>query len=70
MSTKSVRIGETVYGPDQFIPLEIVAQCLGLSVRTIRDMASRRTLPVHKVGRSVGVRIRDLDEWIDRKRLR
>lgn len=68
MSTTSVRIGETIYGPDQLLPLETVAQYIGLSVRTVQDMARRRTLPVHKIGRTVRIRISELDEWLeDRK---
>ncbi|WP_075109842.1 helix-turn-helix domain-containing protein [Halofilum ochraceum] len=70
MSTKSVRIGETIYGPDQLIPLETVSQYIGLSVRTVQDMASRRALPVHKIGRNVRIRISELDEWLTDTKVR
>lgn len=46
-----------------------VARMLGLSVRTVRDMAARRELPVYKIGRCNRFLVREILEWREQKKV-
>ncbi len=46
-----------------------VAEVLGLSVRTVRDMAARRELPVYKIGRRNRFLVREILEWRDQRKV-
>lgn len=46
-----------------------VAGMLGLSIRTVRDMAARRELPVYKIGRRNRFLVREILEWRDQRKV-
>ena len=48
----------------RLLPLNEAAERLGVSVRTVRTWASRRVIPVAKIGRRVLVPEADLEAWI------
>jgi excisionase family DNA binding protein len=52
-------------GIDQLLGVEEVADCLKLSVRSVRRLISRKELSVIRIGRSVRVRLEDLNSFID-----
>lgn len=54
---------------EQLIDAKQVAVMLGLSVRTVRDMASRRELPVYKIGRCNRFMTREILEWRDERKV-
>lgn len=56
------------YYPDDMISVEQAVPLLGLSKRTIQDMAARRELPLYKIGKSVRFRVRELEEWLQTKK--
>lgn len=55
--------------PDEAVDAKVAARLLGLSVRTVQDMAARRQLPVYKIGRAVRFVVSELLEWRETKRL-
>ncbi|WP_038071563.1 helix-turn-helix domain-containing protein [Thioalkalivibrio sp. ALMg13-2] len=52
-----------------FVDKGVVARCLGLSVRTVETLTSKRELPVYKFGSSVRYRFGEILEWAEQKRL-
>jgi excisionase family DNA binding protein len=51
--------------PSELLTLEEVGKLLKLSLATVRREASSGSLPTVKLGRSVRVRRRDLDSYIE-----
>lgn len=43
---------------------------IGLSARTLREMAARGELKANRQGRSVSYDIRELDKWVERSKVR
>ncbi|MCS4504302.1 helix-turn-helix domain-containing protein [Arhodomonas aquaeolei] len=68
MKNIQLHVGADTYGEDELLPVPLVAKVLGISVRTARDMASRRELPIHKIGKCVRVRVGDLMDWMSERR--
>ena len=65
-----INIADKTYGYDERVDSQVAAQILGLSPRTIRDMATRRELPIYKVGaRTIRYRISDLLDWAEGKKI-
>ena len=50
---------------DQLLTVAEVADCLKLSVRSVRRLIARNQLSVIRIGRSVRVRLEDLNSFID-----
>jgi hypothetical protein len=63
-------IGEKAYGYDQLVDCHTASAIIGLSARTVRDMAVRREIPVYRISRNVTrYLVRDLVEWSEAKRV-
>lgn len=45
---------------DQLIDCRVASMLLGLSLRTVRDMASRRELPLYKIRGRVFFEVKDI----------
>ena len=54
---------------DSLVDKAWVAEFLGLSVRTVQDMTSRRELPVYKIGRSVRFHPEEIQEWREKRKV-
>ena len=57
------------YSGDELVDVDVAVRMLGLAKRTVQDMASARKLPVHKIGRNVRFKVRELVAWIETKRV-
>ncbi|WP_372588615.1 helix-turn-helix domain-containing protein [Pseudoalteromonas xiamenensis] len=66
-SNQTICIDGISYGVDQLVDCKVIARLVGLSHRTIEDMASRRELPMYKVGRSNRYCIADILTWLSEK---
>lgn len=67
---RQVSIADRTYGYDERVDSTVASQIVGLSPRTIRDMATRRELPIYKVGsRAIRYRVSDLVEWVEQKKI-
>ena len=55
---------------ESLIDAEIVAKLLGISVRTVRDLASKRLLPVYKIGRANRFLVREILAWRDERKVK
>lgn len=53
-----------------FYTVSAVAEMLDMSADTIRREIASESLPAYKIGRSVRVRYKDLEQWLDGKRFR
>ena len=66
----TIIIGNAEIGIDELVNSHIAAKICGLSSRTIRDMAVKRTIPIYKIGtRSNLLLVRDLLQWREQKRI-
>lgn len=54
---------------ESLVNSRVVAELLGLSVRTIGDMAARRELPVYKIGRSNRFLVKEILDWRDKRKV-
>lgn len=64
-----VAIEDRLVGYDELVDAELASKIIGLSPRTIRDMAVRREIPVYRVSNNVTrYLVRDLVEWSEGKR--
>jgi len=52
------------YGTDQLVDCKVVARLIGLSHRTVEDMATRRELPMYKIGRANRYKVGEITEWL------
>lgn len=69
-SEECLNIEGRIIGFDELVDAEAAAKIVGLSARTIRDMAVKRKIPVYRVSRNVTrYLVRDLIEWSEDKRL-
>ena len=67
---KYINIENKSYGHDEQVDSDIASRIVGLSPRTIRDMATRRELPIYKVGsRTIRYRVSDLLKWVESKKI-
>lgn len=57
------------YYPEDLISIAQAVPLLGLSKRTIQDMAARRELPVYKIGKCVRFRVSELDAWLEERKV-
>jgi excisionase family DNA binding protein len=57
------------YGVDQLVDCKIIARLIGLSHRTVEDMATRRELPMYKVGRSNRYKVDEILNWLNINRV-
>lgn len=55
--------------PGALVGANWVAEFLGLSIRTVQDMTSRRELPVYKIGRNVRFHPEDIQEWREKRKV-
>jgi transketolase C-terminal domain/subunit len=68
-SDQTICIDGETYGVDQLVDCKVVARLIGLSHRTVEDMASRRELPMYKLAqRANRYRVREIIEWANAKR--
>ena len=54
---------------EQYVDKSYVASYLGMSVRTIEDLTSKRQLPTYKFGSSIRYRFGDIREWAQSRKL-
>lgn len=54
---------------EELIDAKVVATLLGLSIRTVRDMASRRELPLYKIRSSVRFKVDEIRAWRDERKV-
>jgi excisionase family DNA binding protein len=54
---------------ESLVDAATVAEILGLSLRTVQDMAARRELPVYKIRRCNRFLVREMLEWRDQRRV-
>jgi predicted DNA-binding transcriptional regulator AlpA len=55
---------------DELVDAEMVSLMTGLSIRTIRDLASQRRIPCYKLStRAMRYRVAEIIDWIDRKKV-
>jgi excisionase family DNA binding protein len=67
---KQISIADKTYGYDERVDSHVASQIIGLSPRTIRDMATKRELPIYKVGsRAIRYRVSDLLEWVEGRKI-
>lgn len=59
----------TRYFLEDLISVEQAVPLLGLSKRTIQDMASRRELPVYKIKKCVRFRVSELEAWLQERKV-
>lgn len=64
INNQTIIIDGKEYGTDQLVDCKIVARLIGLSHRTVEDMATRRELPMYKVGRSNRYKISEVLSWV------
>lgn len=58
------------YCGDELVTCETVALMTGLSKRTIEDMASRRELPMYKLGKRANrYKVREIINWMEARRV-
>lgn len=67
MTTYVINLSELT--GEELVDANVAAQLLGIAVRTVRDMASRRELPIYKIGRSVRFKVSELKEWRESKKI-
>lgn len=48
--TRQINISDKTLGLDELVDSDVAARILGLIQGTIRDMAAKRTLQIHKIG--------------------
>lgn len=65
----TITIDGTEYGTSQLVNCKIVAKLIGLSHRTVEGMATRRELPVRKIGRLNRYCITDILTWCNERRV-
>ena len=69
-NNRYISIEENNIGIDQLVNYKIAAKILGLSPRTIKDMGSKRAIPIYKIGvKTTRFLVRDLLDWIDEKKI-
>lgn len=67
---RSISIADRTYGYDERVDSVVASQIVGLSPRTIRDMATKRELPIYKVGtRAIRYRVSDLLDWVEGRKI-
>jgi excisionase family DNA binding protein len=66
-STTLIRLDQLT--GEELVDSRVAAKILGLSIRTVGDMASRRELPLYKIGRSVRFKVNDLYAWRESRRI-
>lgn len=67
MTTYVINLSELT--GEELVDANVAAQLLGIAVRTVRDMASRRELPIYKIGRSVRFKVSELKEWRESRKI-
>lgn len=61
---------ERQYNDDDLVDSYGAARVMGLSPRTIRDMATKRLIPLYKLGpRTTRFKLRDIKNWAESKRI-
>lgn len=53
---------------DELVGARVVSRALGLSLPTVRGMASRRELPLYKIGHSVRFDLEEIFQWRNERR--
>lgn len=69
MKNFSLVINGETYSSHQYVDAVVASSLLGLSRRTIQDLAARRVLPVAKFGRANRFLLKDLWEWAQKRRV-
>lgn len=54
---------------EELVDGHVAARLLGLSHRTVQGMASRRALPVYKIGRSIQYKVQELLDWRGKRKI-
>lgn len=69
-SSDYITIGDVRYGYDEIVNAKVASRIIGLSERTIRDMAVQRLIPIYRLARNVtGYLVSDLVEWTEERRI-
>lgn len=63
-NNQAIIIDGIEYGADQLVDCKVVARLIGLSHRTVEDMATRRELPMYKIGRANRYKVGEIVEWL------
>lgn len=61
---QTIIIDDKEYGTDQLVDCKVVARLIGLSHRTVEDMATRRELPMYKIGRANRYKMGEILNWL------
>lgn len=56
-------------GREELVDSYVVSVLLGISRRTVQDMASRRELPVYKIGRAVRFKVGEILDWREERKV-
>lgn len=69
-SADYISIGDVRYGYDEIVNATVASRIVGLSERTIRDMAVKRLIPIYRLAHNVtGYLVSDLVDWADERRI-
>jgi predicted DNA-binding transcriptional regulator AlpA len=67
---KNIHVYGRQLSGDELVDAKMVASMTGLSVRTIRDLASQRKIPCYKVSsRAMRYKVSEIIDWIDQKKV-
>ena len=65
-----INIEDNNIGLDQLVNFKVAAKILGLAPRTIKDMGSKRVIPIYKIGvKTTRFLVRDLMKWAEERRV-
>ena len=66
---KKISIQGNYYGHDELVDSDIASKIIGFAPRTVRDMATKRKLPIYKVGRVIRFKVVDMVVWAEEHRI-
>jgi len=67
---KKVNIADKYYGHDELVDSLVASRIIGFAPRTIRDMATKRILPIYKIGpKTIRYKVSDMLEWVEKRRI-
>ena len=65
--TKMINLSEL--DAEELVDARVAARLLGLSIRTVRDLAARRAIPLYKIGRGNRFKVSDIIEYREARKV-
>ena len=64
------KVGQRISSPvrQRLLSVKDAAAYLGFSLRSVRNLIYSRELPIIRLGAKIFIDLRDLDQWIERKK--